>query len=308
MPPLSAQQLCSVAITLAIAMVVGAVASASWLARKPSPWAAAQLARLRAVAFGGAVAAALAHAAALWLQAAAMAEGPLSEAGAAALTLLASSHYGDAWKIGAAALLAIAVLAPGFARASRTGMADAAVALALAAYFYSRSIVSHAASDGDASWAVASEWLHLALVGLWVGGVLVAATITLPNRAIGAAADRIDRARYIQALSASATFALAGIVVTGLFSAWRNLGGIGNLGGNPYSAVLVAKLVLAALAAALGGANRWIVMPTVLGDGTDASLRRFTLVLRVEAAALVAVLAAALLGATATPMDFPSLG
>jgi putative copper resistance protein D len=298
----SAQQLATLAIYLAMAVVIGAAGSAAWLGSKRL--ASSHSGLLRWATLIGAVVTGLAHIAALWLQAAAMADVPLAEAGPAALTVLTATHFGTAWLVGAVALAAVAVLAP------RCGSraAGASLACALTVFLYSRSMVSHAAGNGDLSWAVAVEWLHLLFASLWAGPVLVAATIILGGPA-RSAAERTGRILYIHALSAAATIALSGILLTGLASAWRNLGAIGNLAGNPYANTLLAKLALVALAAALGGANRWLVMPALAGDGADAALRRFTLVLRVEAVVLVGVLAmAALLGATPPPTDFPSPG
>lgn len=77
---------------------------------------------------------------------------------------------------------------------------------------------------------------------------------------------------------------------------------------NAYSSVLLSKLSLVAIAAVLGGFNRFFVMPSLLAGwraphvGAEQRLRRFRLVLRIEAIVLLAVLvAAAILSATPPP-------
>jgi putative copper resistance protein D len=109
-------------------------------------------------------------------------------------------------------------------------------------------------------------------------------------------------------LSRSATFALIGIFITGLYASWRSLDGFGNLFGNPYGNTLVAKLLLVGVAAMLGGFNRFIVMPPWLaresaGNAAPEVLpARFRRVLWIEAVVLMAVVVlAAWLASTSPP-------
>jgi putative copper resistance protein D len=280
----------------------------AWLGAGGSPWASRQRDRLRTVAVG-AIALALASCVALlWLEAASMAEVPVAEASEAVHTVLAATHYGTSWMVGTGALAAFACLAAtGWSRGHRR-ITGGVCLLALGIYFYSRSVVSHAGAAGDASWAVAADWLHLALASLWVGEVLVAGLIVLRVPSGTGEPERCQRARYVQHLSTSATVALAGIVATGLFSAWRGLGTLDNASGNPYANVLLAKLVLVGLAALLGASNRFLVMPGLLahlrsGGGTaDRSERRFATILQIEATVLAGALGlAAILSSTAPP-------
>jgi putative copper resistance protein D len=220
-------------------------------------------------------------------------------------SVIAGTHYGLAWMTGAGALL---VLALSLTPPGRRGTAAAALRLpALATLLYSRSMVSHAGAGGDFSWAVAADWVHLVLVSVWLGGVLVAGLAALRPEPADPQ-SRLECAAYVRVLSRSATIALAGIVVTGAFGAWRGLGTIGNAFGNPYATILLLKLALVLGAAALGGLNRFVVMPALLtqlrqaGPAQADAGRRFALILRVEAVLLIAALvAAAFLGSTAPP-------
>ena len=94
--------------------------------------------------------------------------------------------------------------------------------------------------------------------------------------------DRTDGARWVEALSSTATLALAGVVLTGALNVWRGAGGsVGQLAGTPYGTVLWVKLGLVGVAATLGGANRFFVMPRLLGAlrgppfAVEPPLRRF---------------------------------
>jgi putative copper resistance protein D len=149
--------------------------------------------------------------------------------------------------------------------------------------------------------------LHLALASLWVGVVAVAglAVLARPHRLLEP--DRRERAGYVSLLSSSATFALTGVFLTGLYGAWRNLGGIEPLLDTPYGKLLLGKLVFVWLAATLGGFNRFVVMPPWLSQEAAGRAagellpQRFRLVLLVEAVVLLAALATAAIVASTSP-------
>ncbi len=171
--------------------------------------------------------------------------------------------------------------------------------LGLAAFLYTRSMVSHASANGDFSASMMADWIHLVLISAWVGEVFVAGVLTLAADPAERVDDRSDCMAYIDALSTSATYALVGIVATGLASAWFNLGSPRALVGNPYGATLLAKLTLVALAVLLGGYNRFLVMPSL---PAASALQRFRWVLRIEAVVLLGVLVlAAVLSSTSPP-------
>ncbi|HEU4852904.1 MAG TPA: CopD family protein [Telluria sp.] len=303
----SAQIATTVILNLSVAMAIGANASRASLRSAGSAWALRQLDSLRMVALSSVAVALAACFALLWLEAASMAEVPVTEAGAALPTVLASTHYGTAWTVGTCALTAFAILTALARNLHGTRATSIAAWLAVGTYLYTRSTVSHAGATGDVSWAVAFDWIHLALASLWAGEVLVAGWFTLRVPA-SAIPERLERAAYVQGLSRAATMALAGIVATGLFSAVRAIGSLEHASGNPYADTLLAKLALVALAAVLGGSNRFFVMPGLLAHLRSSSPaahpaeRRFTLVLQIEAIVLIAVLvAAALLSSTSPP-------
>lgn len=298
----------TVVLNLALAVAVGGAMAALWLANGTTAWSAAQLRSVRPVRIGAILAALAALGSLLAFVSASMAEVPVAEAGEAMDAMLTESHFGTAWAIGMGALVA-AALACAFS-ASRQWLRTLAFLnlIALAVALYTRSMVSHAAADGDFSVAVIVDWIHLCLISVWVGEVCISALATLSGPAPNHASDRVEVARYVENLSSSATFALVGIFATGVVSAWHNLGSMSGLTGNAYGYVLLLKLLLVAVAVLLGGFNRFIVMPSLLAGlraphaDAAAPLRRFTLNLRIEALVLLAVLiAAAFLSATSPP-------
>lgn len=309
----SPQRVLTVVLNLALAILVGASAATLWLRSAPSPWAAALRASLRRLLLGATAGAMLAYGGILWVEAASMAEVPLSEAWPALRSVLTATHWGLAWTIGAAALLVTAALGLAGAGFQAHGALVATRLCAIGVLLYSRSMVSHAGAGGAFSWAVAVDWVHLLLVSLWVGEVIVAGLVALralPGDLPGdSPAGRADCARYVEALSHSATLALAGIFVTGALGAWRVLDSPQDLLGNTYGSALLAKVALVLCAAALGGFNRLRVMPALLGAIRQAPRpdpaigRRFARILQLEALVLLAALvAAAILTSSPPPM------
>jgi len=323
----SLQRAVTVVLNLSFAVLVGASAARLWLRAATSPWAAGLLPRLRTAVLAASGSAMLAYLAILWVEAASMAEAPLTEALPAVRSVITATHYGMAWMIGAVALVVIGAVTVARDQMGKAGSIIPIGAIGL--LLYSRSIVSHAGAGGDFTWAVAFDWVHLVLISLWVGEVLVAGLIALPGGPGTELQSRREYADYIASLSHSATVALVGIFTTGIIAAWRGLGGFDNAFGNPYATTLLIKIGLVLCAAALGGVNRFVVMPTMLsrlrkapkrakpgagrkaGDGneTDKGMpaggttdKRFAWILQVEAVVLIAaIVAAAFLSSTSPP-------
>lgn len=304
----AAQLGATVVLNLSLAALTGASLSDRWLHANTSHWAMRNLVALRRVCLASVTTALLAYIAVLWLEAASMAEVTLSEAAPAVHSVLTATHYGFAWKIGMVALIVVAVVSALRWAPQRRPVADLVRLAGIAAFLYSRSMVSHAGAGGDVSWAVAADWIHLVLISVWVGEVLVAGFVTLRHAKGTTGQDGAERAQYTQALSNSATIALVGIFVTGIISAWRGLGSLENATGNPYAAVLLLKLALVGVAAALGGLNRFLVMPRLLTDlrtsngSSDKQEGKFVFILQIESFVLVgALVLAAVLSSTSPP-------
>lgn len=305
------QRAVTVVLNLSFAVLVGGSAANLWLRAGRSPWAAALLPRLHRALLGATGAAMVAYVAILWVEAASMAEVPLAEALPAVNSVLTATHYGLAWMIGTAALVVVGANCVSALRVQAGGAALTVRAAALGVLLYSRSMVSHAGAGGDFTWAVAVDWIHLVLISVWVGEVIVAGLITLRGLPDDAPESRLDCSRYIEALSHSATAALIGIFATGVISTWRVLESPENLFGNPYGTTLLIKLGLVLCAAALGGFNRFLVMPSLLqslqhaGHAQQDASRRFARILRAEAIVLIAVVvAAAFLTSTSPPTAY----
>jgi len=298
-------------VHLGLALVVGAIASQGWLWRSTADWRDAVVRQALAMRRLGFVFGLVGAVAALWLEAAIMTEQPLMQAGPAVATLLARSHFGHAALVGIVAWLAAAAwLAPQASRgdeALRFGLSLGALAVFIA----TRSVVSHAGSHGDVTMDVAVDWVHLLLVCTWVGIVIAGARLALP-RAGAATVEREAATHWVERMSTTATIALAGIAATGLYKAWRALEPAASLAqfvDSGYGRTLAVKLVLVGIAAVLGGANRFVVLPRLFVELAGAQKggrwrRGLVRILRFEAVTLLLVLiAAAVLGNTEPPGD-----
>lgn len=301
----------TVAVNLALAMVLGGLASDIWLARNGSGWGhgmARKACRFRRGGFSLGVVALLAM---WWLQAASMSDATEFAVGTAAWTLLKDTHFGHAWMTGLVGwLLAAAAVWSIDGDGAQTRRRFLAAA-GLTAFVWSRSVVSHAGSQGDWSRYVAVDWLHLVLVSVWVGIVLVAAATKLPAL-LSPRADGLAAARWVAYLSSTATVALVGIVLTGAFKTWTSVPSIGALWPSDYGLLLAVKVGLVLVAVALGGYNRFVVLPPLFRDLQSAQSqagghwrRHLVRAFKFEAFVLVFVLLAA---AALSSTEPPSIG
>jgi putative copper resistance protein D len=301
--PSSVQLLAAVGVFLGLAIVLGALASLAWT-QGGSPWAIQVRSRSTRWCFAGIAATLAASGVGLWLHAAAMAEVPFASAWPAAVSMLRETHFGTAWLTGAVALavaLCIGAVAVLFGRR----VLFVASAIGVLVFAYTRSLVSHASMHGGFDIAVWLDWVHLVSGCLWVGIVLLAAT-AVPTTRPPSSASKADCAKWISLLSATATWSLAVVVLTGVYNAWRSVDSIDRLFDGVWGSALLVKLALVACAVALGGFNRYFVLPELLASaskaGMDDAQRRFLRTVRVEAVVLIgALVAATLLSSTPLP-------
>jgi len=268
---------------IAFAAMAGALATPALLHDASSSWAAQRVRRCRRLFTAAATTALLADLAWMALQAMAMTESLPVEALLAVGGIVAGTGFGRAWAVATLALAASLALASA-CRYRAFPLRTLGVALALVAT--AQACTGHAAANGI-GWLVPTMAVHRLATGLWAGGVFAAALVVLRR-----SPDGVDVARYARRLSTLATAALSAVVLTGAASGWHSLGGslapLEPAQASPWSVALEIKLALVLVAVALGGFNRFAVMPSLPG-----AWPRFARVLRVESAVLLAALAAA---------------
>lgn len=296
-----------VAINAGVSLTLASLASNEWLCDADSTWSDTARTRGRLACRAGLVVTFLGLVCAVWFQAAVMGDTPLLQAGSTAWVLLRDTHFGHAAVAGGIAWAVVAGLSWSAEHRGRARLWSAA--FGLAALVWSRSVVAHAGSQGDLSLDVAIDAAHMVAALLWVGMVLFAAAVRLPP-AGAPMPHRLDATQWVASLSSTATVALVVVVGTGMFKVWRTGLGLMDLVSSEYGLALSSKVALVAVAAALGGFNRFRVLPALFddlrADISDASRRpwrqRLKTVLRFEALVLLLVLgAAAVLAGTEPP-------
>jgi copper transport protein len=136
---------------------------------------------------------------------------------------------------------------------------------------------------------IALDVLHVLAGSVWLGG-LVGLAITLP----AIAGRGTHAAQILGRFSTLAAAVLAALVATGGLLTWRIVASWENLFGTRYGWLLLTKIALVALAAAIAAWNRYVLVPRARADGGHQALRatavRLGRVVTVEAAVIVLVL------------------
>lgn len=155
------------------------------------------------------------------------------------------------------------------------------IGLALEAGFIAcRAFNGHAASEGDFTLREGVQFLHLCAIATWGGGILVAGWITVPRLASYAGFDSL--VRFGKRLSATVSFALVGVILTGIYNSWKGLNGsLSPLVISGWGRMLLLKLFFVSLALLHG-----IRVRLLQRESTPWTLSRATLMrhwLRTEA-------------------------
>jgi putative copper export protein/mono/diheme cytochrome c family protein len=201
----------------------------------------------------------------LVLRAHAMTDAGLAESVAAVPLVLSRTHFGAIWIARTALLGALAAAAFRGRRSVTPGLALAcAVALTTA-------LTGHADDRGDVSVGVLLDWVHVVAASAWIGGLAMLTVAVLPSaradepRAVAAAGRRFSRL---------AGWCLVTVVVTGAYNAWVQLPGITALWETVYGRMLLGKIIVVAIVAALGALNRFVMLPLLSAPGAFVYLVR----------------------------------
>lgn len=156
------------------------------------------------------------------------------------------------------------------------------VAFALLAAF--RAASGHAASYGNFTVQEGCQWVHLICTAVWSGGVLVSGLFVVGGRD----SLPVSVKEYGRTLSRWVTFALAGVILTGIYNAYLGLGGsVAPLIHSQWGVTLILKSALVIAALALGAWNRSLLGS---GDWNEESEKGFIRSLRVEAVVMILIL------------------
>jgi copper transport protein len=125
-------------------------------------------------------------------------------------------------------------------------------------------VADHAGTGIQVPLAVPSDVVHLSAVAIWLGGLVMIATILLRSprapgsRLAGGAVKRRGQAATVEAARAVARFSpialgcVVAIVATGTYQAWRGVGTLDALTGTTYGRLLIVKIAAMCVLIALG--------------------------------------------------------
>lgn len=245
----------------------------------------------------------------LLLRTAALADVGLGEAWPYLGRAITHSDYGSFWLLRVAAWFTLLGLAIAGTQRAADGRIAAGIAGCAALLVFAVSATGHAGDGGALTTANLINSLHVAAACVW-GGAVAVYIVLLPRlrRATPAATLALSATR----LSALAGAALAAVLATGVYNAWRQLPEWSALWDTDYGRALLVKLAGVGLMMGIGAANRFFLVPAVEqwaqrgaqrepGDGTGA-VALLLRVLRIDTAVFAGVLAcAAVLGAQTPP-------
>lgn len=181
-------------------------------------------------------------------------------------------------------------------RATETsGVADLGAALAV----WSPAVVGHTRAYQPTSLLVVTDAIHLSAGAVWLGG-LVGLAVTV--RAL--AGRPRDLALLLARFSTLAATVLGTLAVTGVLLGWRILGSWQLLVETTYGRLLLVKVAIALLVAALAAWNRFGLLPRT-GDRAGHDERRRVALLVRRSVAAEALLLVGLLGVTGFLVEQP---
>lgn len=215
-------------------------------------------------------------------------------------TLLFRSNWGRSWWLAILSATVVSGVATQLRRVRTSAWVVASAAILL--FALSQPLSGHPAAAEMPSLAVATQWLHLVGAGGWVGSLAMLTLLAIPTtrhtEGYSSANPDARVAGLVRAFSPTALAFAAILGITGLFTAWDNLGGFAPLWESVYGRTLMIKLGLLSVAVATGAYNWRRVLP-VLGEAQSTERLRRSSLIELAAALMVVAVTAVLV---ATPM------
>ena len=160
-------------------------------------------------------------------------------------------------------------------------------------------MTGHSVDTGHPGWSQIADFLHLAGVSAWLGGLVVLLTGVLRRRRPAELAQVFPRySRYAQA-------AVGLIAVSGVFMAWQLVGSVPALFSTSYGRLLLIKMLLLAVVLATAQRSKaWVADRldlAVLLRGDALVVRPVLFSVAAETTLLLVVVSVATLLVTAAP-------
>ena len=287
------QILATILTDLGFALVVGTLLAGAWLGNEAGSADSIRLQRMSSVCLA---VLAVCHLARPWFVASSM-SGTTEFRPVLNLvpTILSGTRQGSLWYANSLALAAL--IAAQWQRKPRpASLATWPAVAALGVLAAIRAASSHASEAGDFSIAEISQFLHLLATSVWAGAILVSAFLVAPHWP-GFGISTLWN--YSRRLSQTVTWALAILVLTGIYTAWRGLhGSVNVLWTHHWGRILLVKISLVALAVLLGSLTRFRCVKRPPRSETAAIMVQL---LRYEAVIMAVILAVSGLLANTDP-------
>jgi copper transport protein len=156
-------------------------------------------------------------------------------------------------------IVALAVVAAGIVgvsvlRAQAQTVAVAFAGVGAAASMWVDVAASHAGAQAPVALNLVAQWAHIVAAGVWIGGllVLVLAVRGQPSETKG---------RAVRRFSTTAGIAIVVVALTGTFRAIIEVGSVGQLFSTAFGILVLVKVALFVVLAALGAVNRYGNVP-----------------------------------------------
>lgn len=210
----------------------------------------------------------------LFIRTAVMSARPLTDILPILPQVMLDTYFGKVWMI---RFVGLALAGLGWLwgwRSLQSPVSLGFMLIAVALIAASRSASGHAADAGDFTMAEIIDWLHIFMVSAWAGALMLVSIVMFPTASKLTTRPRAAIAMIARRLSALAGIALAGVVITGSFNAWRELDGSFNaLWNTTYGQLLSIKLMLVLGIVGLGAINRYRFLP-LLQDWAGHPVKR----------------------------------
>jgi copper transport protein len=141
-------------------------------------------------------------------------------------------------------------------------IAGAAYIIAFIAYAVTWVPTDPSAETFDSVLGSVLDHVHVLSVSTWVGGIATLALLATAYRRLSPGAGAVW-AQIWSRFSVVALTAVGGMVVSGSWLAWKNVGGIGDLFTTEFGRFLLVKFLLVGTMVTLGAVNEFILMPRI---------------------------------------------
>ena len=200
----------------------------------------------------------------------------LGAIGAPAIHVATETQYGQLWIVRVILGLVLGALLVSRGRVAQRlapGTVDRAALLVGGTLLLSISLSSHSAAVGSLTpLGITADWLHLAAVAIWVGGLIQLAALVPSLTSVGSAAERAKvLGGVVPRFAVVAGVALAVLGVTGLGEALFHVGTLDNLLNSGYGQALLVKMLLILPLLAIAAINHFVIRPVFLAGRSKAS-------------------------------------